>query len=345
MVELGGFKETRIEEIIMNVPQVSVIVPVYKVEKYLHRCVDSILNQTFTDFELILVDDGSPDNCGAICDEYAAKDSRIVVIHQENRGQAAARNRALDVARGEWIAFVDSDDWVHPRFLEILLGNALKNQAKISICGHVKVFGDSPFGALPADEQTRCWNGEEYVRKCFLGEVPHKAWLLWDKLFHRDCFAICRLPEGRIYEDNATVYKLLYEADCIVECDEVLYFYYQNEGSTVNQAFRHKHLDKLLVPEEMICYFSEKKDDRMVDEANRMYLSVLVALHWNVKQHLDDPKVEKELKGKLRNQYHRERKKYSVTIQTHPGLYEILFPGYAWCYWTGKGICNKLRRR
>lgn len=325
-------------------PLISIITPVYNVENYIHRCVDSILNQTFSDFELILVDDGSPDNCGAICDEYAAKDSRVRVIHQKNVGQAAARNRALDMARGEWIAFVDSDDWVHPRFLEILLENALKNQAKISICGYDKVTEFVAFGTLAGDK-ARSWNGAEYVRKCFMGEVPHKAWLLWDKLFHRDCFVQVRLPEGRIYEDNATVYKLLYEADRIAECDKVLYFYFQNETGTVNQPFRRKHLDWLLVPEEMIAYFSKLGDSVLLDKANRIYLNSLEDLYGKVRKDLKDPLLERELKDKLRSQYRREREKYPITIQSHPGLYEILFPGCTWCYWTGKGICNKLRRR
>ena len=101
-------------------PTISVIVPVYNVEKYIHRCVDSILDQTFTDFELILVDDGSPDNCPAICDEYAAKDSRVRVIHQKNQGQAAARNYGVSMAKGAWISFVDSDDMIASKTLELL---------------------------------------------------------------------------------------------------------------------------------------------------------------------------------------------------------------------------------
>ena len=110
-------------------PEISVIVPVYKAEAYLHACIDSILSQTFSDFELILVDDGSPDNCGAICDDYAARDSRVRVIHQENQGQAAARNRALAAAKGEWVCFVDSDDAVHPQMLERLRQAAAESGA------------------------------------------------------------------------------------------------------------------------------------------------------------------------------------------------------------------------
>ena len=114
-------------------PKISVIVPVYNVEKYLLECVDSILAQTFTDFELILINDGSQDNSGAICDEYADKDSRIAVIHQENQGQAAARNNAIVIAKGEWITFVDSDDLIHPQMLEILF-NAVDETTQISAC-------------------------------------------------------------------------------------------------------------------------------------------------------------------------------------------------------------------
>lgn len=115
-------------------PEISVIVPVYKAEAYLHACIDSILSQTFSGFELILVDDGSPDNCGAICDDYAARDSRVRVIHQENQGQAAARNYALAAAKGEWVCFVDSDDAVHPQMLERLRHAAAESGAAMSMC-------------------------------------------------------------------------------------------------------------------------------------------------------------------------------------------------------------------
>jgi len=116
-------------------PIISIIVPVYKTEKYLPRCVDSILRQTFTDFECILIDDGSPDSCPAICDEYALKDSRIVVIHQKNAGVSAARNAGLDIAQGEWIGFVDSDDWCDTDMFRVLYDNAVKYDADVSICG------------------------------------------------------------------------------------------------------------------------------------------------------------------------------------------------------------------
>lgn len=116
-------------------PELSIIVPVYKVEKYLPKCIDSILAQTFRDYELILIDDGSPDNCGTICDEYAAKDDRIIVIHQKNQGVSAARNAGLDIARGTYLGFVDSDDWIEPEMYETMISTAKEKQVDVVICG------------------------------------------------------------------------------------------------------------------------------------------------------------------------------------------------------------------
>ena len=323
---------------------ISIITPIYQAEAYLHPCIDSILAQTFPDFQLILVDDGSSDRSGVICDEYAAKDSRIKVIHQENRGQAAARNRALDLAQGEYIAFIDSDDYVHPRFLEILWKNARNSQAQVSICNFEKVPEVRPLPDL-SPAASRVWEGKDYVRKCMTGQIPNKAWILCDKLFHRSCFAHRRLPEGRIYEDNAVVYQILYEAETIAECDDILYYYFQNQSGTVNQAFRPKHLDWLLVPQEMIEYFTAHGDALLIDKSRRMYLGSLEDMYRKVHTHLKDPALEQELKQKLRLQYEHEKKRYPITVRTHPGLYEILFPTYARLYWTAKAILSKLSKR
>ena len=145
--------------------QISVIVPVYKVEPYLRRCVDSILAQTFTDFELILVDDGSPDNCGAICEEYEKKDSRVHVIHQENEGLSAARNAGIEWvfanSNSEWLNFVDSDDWVHPQMLERLYHAVLEHNVKVSICGYEETDGEIHW--TNADTaQVKLWPVEQF---------------------------------------------------------------------------------------------------------------------------------------------------------------------------------------
>ena len=141
-------------------PVISVIVPVYNVEKYLHRCVDSILAQTFTDFELILVDDGSPDNCGKICDEYAEKDSRIHVIHKVNGGLSDARNAGIDWAfansNSEWVTFIDSDDWVDKYYLEYLYNSILTHKTKLAVCNYEKTYGEELSIIIPIIVANTC---------------------------------------------------------------------------------------------------------------------------------------------------------------------------------------------
>ena len=138
-------------------PVISVIVPVYKVEPYLHRCVDSILSQTYTDFELILVDDGSPDNCGAICDKYAKLDSRIHVLHKKNGGLSSARNAGIDWvfanSDSQWFSFIDSDDWVHPQYLELLYQAVKAYEVRISQCLHIETDGTAPIPEVEAKTQ------------------------------------------------------------------------------------------------------------------------------------------------------------------------------------------------
>ena len=230
-------------------PTISVIVPVYKVEKYIHRCVDSILAQSFTDFELILVDDGSPDNCGAICDEYAAKDSRVVVIHQENGGLSAARNAGIDWtfanSDSEWLTFIDSDDWVHPEYLSILYQAVLNYQVKISICSFVRVENN----AAP-----------ELVYQPFTIKTPEWVYLRKDNLvtayacgilYSRNCFEEIRFPEGKVFEDLFTTHKIFFSVDRIAYTDTTLYFYYVNENSITLENWKPSRLDQIEAFEEL----------------------------------------------------------------------------------------------
>ncbi len=323
-------------------PTITIITPVYKVEQYLDRCVESILAQTFKDFELILVDDGSPDKCPQMCDEWAKKDGRIRVIHQENQGQAVARNNALDIAKGEYISFVDSDDYIHPKYLEILLTNAEKNNAKVSVCSYKRTAKSGDFQPLQGGYAV--YNGKEYVQKGLLGEINCGVWLLWDKLFKKECWDNIRLPVGRINEDNATVYKILYECEKVAVCEDILYYYFENQNSTVLQSFKPKHLDWLLVPQEMIAYFTERKDQILVDKCNKMYLSSLEDMLCKVRRNLNDENIEKELYIKLKKQYKTEKKKYPITIKTHASLYETLYPKRMKLYWTFRGVLNKFKR-
>lgn len=220
-------------------PQISVIVPVYKVEPYLPHCIDSILAQTFTDFELILVDDGSPDNSGAICDEYAAKDKRVRVIHQENKGQAAARNAAIRQAKGKYYCFIDSDDFVHPSMLSILIEAIQDNDKCIVCCSYTEgtecpqdFFAEKDYisTSYPVDENSIT----------ALYKVPGICWIACGKLIPAQIVNSHLFSEGRVYEDNAVVPSWLLEADQIIRIDQALYYYRFNPKGTTKSTFTIK---------------------------------------------------------------------------------------------------------
>lgn len=245
-------------------PVISVVVPVYNAEQYLHQCIDSILNQTFTDFELILVDDGSQDNSGAICDQYAEKDNRIIVIHQENKGQAAARNVAISKAKGEWIHFVDSDDLIHPQMLEILYTAAMNEKCDMSVC--MRVSQDKlPLNFFQEQQLNVCTINinEVTLKKLFFSDTS-SYWVVWAKLIKKAIVASNLFTEGKIFEDNAVVCKWLYDANKIAMCNNVMYFYRTENSSTVRSAFSIKKLDYLWALEEQILFYKHLRYEDMI---------------------------------------------------------------------------------
>ena len=194
--------------------KIAIVVPVYNVESYINGCIDSILSQTFQNFELILIDDGSPDNCGKICDDYAEKDSRVIVIHQKNGGLSKARNTGIDWvfenSYSEWITFVDSDDRVHRRMLEFMYNSIGDNSTDIVVGDYQKVFS---FDNLVESEQYR---KSVYNAADFFAEYASKATVAVCKLYRRRLFTDCRFPNGKLHEDVFTTYKLFAKADKIV---------------------------------------------------------------------------------------------------------------------------------
>lgn len=224
-------------------PEISVIVPVYKVEPYLHRCVDSILGQSCPNFELILVDDGSPDNCGAICDEYAAKDSRVHVIHQENGGVSVARNAGFDWAQAnsdsQWLTFVDSDDWIHRDYLKILLNNAMHFQADISACGLLQVSMKDQIMELQ-DVPVCCLEPEKAY--CDFYQYIMSPCL---KLYRKELFEDIRFPAGKIHEDCYVTHIPLFAANRVAITTAQLYYYYANPGSITRKKWSEKRLQEI----------------------------------------------------------------------------------------------------
>lgn len=258
---------------------ISVIVPVYKAENYLNECVDSILAQTYTDFELILVDDGSPDNCGAICDEYAARDGRIRVIHQKNGGLSAARNTGLDIAKGEYIAFVDSDDVVCKTYLECLLQALLAEQADISVCDKTEFWYDEmPRGEMrDTAENMQAMTGTEACSRVYRvgGGVSVVACC---KLYKRALFETVRFPEGRIHEDQAVVPKLLYNSLKIVAVDASLYFYRQHSESIMRRRFSKKRFENLMSIDECIDFFAARNEMTICVQAKQYRERIIAEL-------------------------------------------------------------------
>ena len=214
---------------------ISVIVPVYKVEPYLQQCVDSILNQTYRDLEVLLIDDGSPDRCGEICDEYAEKDDRVRVFHTENRGLSAARNLGLREVKGEFIGFVDSDDWIEPDMYEVLLKRMQETCADIGVCGFSYDF-------LSASECSPCtetiYDTEGAVKALICGDLRNQV---MNKLWSRKTAMLFRFPEGRVYEDIFTVYKVLMQTDKVATVHQPLYRYRQRKGS-IARTYPMKYL-------------------------------------------------------------------------------------------------------
>ena len=256
-----------------KVAEVCVIVPVYRVEQYLHRCVDSILAQTYADFELVLVDDGSPDNSGAICDSYAVRDSRIHVIHQENGGLSAARNAGIDWtvehSDCQWLTFIDSDDWIHPQMLEILLDMVQSNEKKVSICSYLEtaemVHSEELVHPAPV-----LWTPENFFVECNTNAV-----IAWGKLYHRSCFGQVRYPVGKIHEDEFTTYRILFEEPEIIVTDVPLYYYFQNAAGITKSQWNPRRLDALEAQQQQIAYFREKGFIRAHDSVAVWYAGKL----------------------------------------------------------------------
>lgn len=291
-------------------PSISIIVPAYKVEPYIHRCIDSILNQTYQNFELILVDDGSPDNCGTICDEYANRDNRIHVIHQENAGLSAARNAGLDWvfanSDSQWVAFIDSDDWVHKHYLKILLTNALEQNADISACDLIQTdryCGDveieNPAATYLSPEQAYC--------QCYGYLMP-----AWRKVYHRDLFHSVRFPVRKIHEDCYVTQIPLFRAKKVAICQAPLYYYFANTDSITRKAWSPARLQEIEAHEVRLAWLEEHHLTKAVQRELQECVDVLfIHGEWLANRCMEDMRYYsylKPLQKKLKYYLTRARK-------------------------------------
>lgn len=324
---------------------ICVIVPVYKVEPYLHRCVDSILTQTFSDLELILIDDGSPDRCGEICDEYAKKDNRVHVIHQENRGLSAARNAGLDWtfanSDSQWISFIDSDDWVHPYFLEYLYKAVQECDVDISACELIRVKSYQSFSKEVFHAEIMDWE-QFYVSGWAKGAVA------CNKLYRKELFARLRYPIGKINEDEYVTYLLLEKAHRLAVLDSALYYYYQNIQGIMKSGFSRKKLDGLTALN-MQCTFARKHGYHDFYNS-RMKARFLMILEYKTEceksSNIDASEkriIEQFLQADMRKVLLLEGKSLAP-FKEYGYCYEWAFPKLSRAYWISRGMKRKLKR-
>lgn len=240
----------------MKKPLISIIVPVYNVEKYLNECLESIVNQTYENLEIILVDDGSSDNSGKICDEFALKDSRIKVIHKKNGGLSSARNSGIDIANGEYLSFIDSDDMVDRNFILTLFSLIQKSSLELSSVGFKAFFKSENLDELPDKSYEKIISDEEYFKNIFIGNDDFRC-ASCKFLFHKSLFENSRFPVGELYEDVAIFGEIMVRAKKVIMSDERLYFYRMRDGSIVH-SFSPRHFDFLKQAEILVSIATNK---------------------------------------------------------------------------------------
>ena len=284
---------------------ISVIVPVYNVERYISQCVESILEQTYADLEIILVDDGSTDGSGSICDEYKLKDNRVVVIHKCNGGLSEARNAGLDIARGEYIGFVDSDDYIEPDMYEVLYKNCERYAADLAAARFVK-FNTQGEVRKNFTENIEVFSREEMLRLFIVGDRRYEITMsVWDRLYKRELISDLRFPVGKCYEDIVFSTKVIEKSKINVYIDRALYHYRLREDSISGEDFNDYNRAPLriitdLIPEleRRILFLDEKGEKELADECRYQYIDnmfkYLTLFKW-------DSNTDEILKNKISN--------------------------------------------
>lgn len=308
---------------------ISVIVPVYKVEKYLKRCVDSILMQTYWDFELVLVDDGSPDQCGVICESYAKKDERIVVLHRTNGGLSAARNTGIDWifenSNSEFITFIDSDDWIHPQYLAILLQTIRETKAAVSVVGFERAedYDASKINRINNVPKAELMDAENFF-------ISHE-WnfnYAWGKLYRKEFFESIRYPVGKNFEDIFTTYKVLFMGKTVTFIDVPLYYYFYNPEGISHSLWKPSELVVLDGMREQIEFYKENGFQRALEKEKRLYINHYAYQLCRIRANKADLKQNRSYVRKLRKKMlkliRKAPEKYGY--RQMPQCYEAAYP-------------------
>lgn len=314
--------------------KISVIVPAFNVEKYLNRCVESILNQTYSNIEVILIDDGSTDSSGKICDELGIKDSRIKVIHKKNGGLSDARNCGLDEATGKYVCFIDSDDSIKNNYIEKLYEAIVKNDVQIAVCGYNRIDENDNFleNTILSDEVL---SGHQILLDFYDKKYYPASVVQWNKLYEIKLFKNIRFPVGKINEDEYTTFKLFYGTPKVALISDSLYNYRFVSTSITKKKFNIKRLDIIGAIEERINFFEKNNENEIVEKSLVIYGNILLDSYVNTKKYIENSKtIQKELRIKFKKNYRRIVKtkecsfsnKIKFTIYyAFPFLYEKVF--------------------
>lgn len=309
---------------------ITVIIPVFRVEAYLCRCVDSVLAQTYKNTEIILVDDGSDDGCPVICDEYARRDSRVRVIHQKNAGLSGARNAGIEQAKGAYLSFVDSDDYLSPEFLERLYQACVETNSEMSVCRWEYVKGE-PIPQRGSGE-TRTFTGRQMLANLY---IPDGAYFVvaWNKLYKRELFEAIQYPLGRIHEDEATTYRIYHEVKQAAYIDSSLYGYFVTPSS-ITRGFNPKRLDWVKAGVERIDFLEQNGYSELMVTALQAFADGSIDIYFGMKDKLPGSEKEQRWIQDLIRQGLKRVKSYGrFPLRTEigyklfllcPGIYRIL---------------------
>lgn len=267
-------------------PKISIIIPVYNAEKYLRKCIESILSQSFNDFELILVNDGSSDNSLDICKEYSKNDGRVRIICKENGGAASARNEGLNIAKGDYIAFIDADDFINKDMYKILYNMAIKNDADLVICEYLNIEEDEEKKYDEINnmnyyekqyDNTECLN-LIYSDRNISMIVP------WNKLYKKNIFENIRYPEGRICEDEFIAHRILHKCEKILYTNRCLYYYVQSSNSVMRKPFNRKRLDSVYAFQDRMYFYKKLGEKNLIYKSQITYYNNLFILYFKMEK-------------------------------------------------------------
>ena len=313
-------------------PKVSIIVPIYNVQQYLAKCIDSLLEQTLQEIEIILVDDGATDRSPEICDTYALKDQRIKAIHKTNGGLSDARNVGIEVAQGEYIAFLDSDDWVESNFYEYLYNLVKKEDADIAQCDYIKAYSEDVQINFRYHIKETAHTGVEALGLLF-GEEYVKTVVVWNKLYRRSLFEEIRFPKGKVHEDEFTTYKVIHKANKLVNSNLPMIYYRQREGSIMAEGFNEKRLHVLEAWREKYTYLKQEGLEELALRTEANLCSTLKGFYVQTKKSnlVNKDKVLKDLRNEITRKYIKFIKNPYITGRGKTTLTICLLNGQVFC--------------